>query len=194
MGYPFGPSLQIALLTLMRRAEVATMRWRDLDLENGLWSVPTTKGDKPHLLPLAPVAIAILKGLPRFRGPYVFTTTGGERPISGFSAAKKRADRLIAEALAQRAKETGADLEPMPHWTPHDLRRPARSNLSRLRIPPHVAELILAHAVSGIQAVYDVYDYLDERRHALEAWASFLEGLLNSRTDGKVVPLRAVGE
>jgi integrase len=102
MGYPFGRWLQIALLTLMRRAEVATIRWRDLDLENGLWSVPTTKGDKPHLVPLPPVAVAIFKGLPRFKGPYVFTTTAGERPISGFSAAKKRADRLIAEALGQR--------------------------------------------------------------------------------------------
>jgi hypothetical protein len=74
------------------------------------------------------------------------------------------------------------------------LRRTARINLSRLRVPPHVAELTLAHAVSGIRAVYDVFEYLDERRHALEAWASFLEGLVNPRTDGKVVPLRAVPE
>jgi hypothetical protein len=65
-------------------------------------------------VPLAPVGLAILKELPRFKGPCVFTTTGGERQISGFSAAKKRADRLITEALAQRAKETGTDLEPMP--------------------------------------------------------------------------------
>jgi hypothetical protein len=54
---------------------------------------------------------------------------------------------------------------------------------------------LVEHAhVSGIQAVFDVYDYLDERRHALEAWASFLEELVNPRADGKVVPLRAVGE
>jgi integrase len=188
MGYPFGRWMQIALLTLMRRAEVATMRWPDLDLDQALWRVPATKGDKPHIVPLPAMAVAILKGLPRFKGPFVFTTTGGERPISGFSVAKKRADRLIANSLAQRAQETGAEPEPMPHWTPHDLRRTARSNLSRLRVPPHVAELVLAHAVGGIQAVYDVYDYLDERRHALESWAALLSQIIVPPDN--VVPMR----
>lgn len=153
MGYPFGRWLQIALLTLMRRAEVAGAT---SILRTACGASQPRKATSRILCRWRRWQPPFSRGCPRFKGPCVFTTTGGERPISGFSAAKKRADRLITEALAQRAKETGTDLEPMPHWTPHDLRRTARINLSRLRVPPHVAELTLAHAVSGIQVVYDV--------------------------------------
>lgn len=181
LGYPLGPWLQILLLTGQRREEAATMRWRDLDLEGRLWRIPTTKSDHPHLVPLSPMAAGILEGLPRFKGQYVFTTTGGERPISGFSAAKRRIDKLVA------ATEVGNSMEP---WVVHDLRRTTRTGLSRLRVAPHVAELILGHSLRGIQAVYDIYDYLDERRHALELWAQHVEIIMTPDAGTKVVPMR----
>jgi integrase len=187
LGHPFGPWMQVLLLTGQRRDEVSRMRWRDLDLEQKLWRIPTTKSDRPHLVPLAPAVVAILEALPRFKGPFVFSTTGGERPISGFSVAKRRVDRELAAALAQAAKAAGREREPVPAWVVHDMRRTVRTNLSRLRVPPHVAELVLNHSIRGIQPVYDVDEYLDERRHALGAWASLLQEIVDPSSDKVVV-------
>ncbi|MEX0758606.1 MAG: integrase arm-type DNA-binding domain-containing protein, partial [Tistlia sp.] len=82
-GYPFGPLFQLLLLTAQRRNEVAEMRWRDVDLDNGLWTLrgEATKAGRSHEVPLSEQAVEILKALPRFKeGDYVFSTTFGARP------------------------------------------------------------------------------------------------------------------
>ena len=130
LGYPFGPWLQILLLTGQRRDEAARMRWHDLDLVKKLWRIPTTKSGSAHLVPLAPAVVAILESVPRFKGPFVFSTTVGERPISGFSVAKRRLDERLAEVGA------------IPDWRVHDLRRSVRD---RPVAPPDAA----AHCRAG---------------------------------------------
>jgi hypothetical protein len=65
----------------------------------------------------------------------------------------------------------------MQHWTNHDLRRVVRSGLSRLRVNGDVAEAVLAHAKPGIRGVYDRFEYLDEKRHALELWAAHVRSI-----------------
>jgi hypothetical protein len=72
---------------------------------------------------LTSAAVALLRDLPRFVGDHVFTTTGGDRPISGFSKMKAGLDRLV------------------PAWTLHDLRRTVRTGLSSLGVLPVIAEL-----------------------------------------------------
>jgi hypothetical protein len=62
-------------------------------------------------------------------------------------------------------------------WTNHDIRRSVRSQLSRLKIPEEVREAVLAHVRPGIKGVYDLYDYLDEKREALQLWAGRLRGI-----------------
>ena len=64
-----------------------------------------------------------------------------------------------------------------PDWTLHDLRRTYRTNLSRLKVPPHIAERLLNHtsARDPLEFVYDQYDFMDEKREAVEkydAWFS----------------------
>jgi hypothetical protein len=59
----------------------------------------------------------------------------------------------------------------------HDLRRTCRTGLARLKIPPHIAERVLNHAQERIAGTYDVYDYLEERRAALNAWAHRLQDI-----------------
>jgi integrase len=63
------------------------------------------------------------------------------------------------------------------HFTLHDLRRTARTHLEAIGVAPHVAERCLNHSVRGLVGVYNRYDYLDERRSALESWANFIDGL-----------------
>ena len=73
-GWPFGPYLQMLLLLGQRRTETALMRWRDVDLEAGVWTVPAevTKSGRAHRVPLPPQAVAILRTCRGWRTRLVF--------------------------------------------------------------------------------------------------------------------------
>lgn len=176
LGYPFGPMFELLLVTGQRRGEVANMKWADLDLEDEVWNLPSdaTKAGRQHSVPLSPLATRIIKELPSFRkGDYVFTTTFGEKPVSGYSRAKQRVERIANEA---RAKD---DLEPLAQWQLHDLRRTCASNLERLGIPLDHIGRVLNHALIGVTArVYGKHSYMPEKRRALDAWATHLEAVL----------------
>ena len=84
---------------------------------------------------------------------------------------KRRFDRALAERCEAQGREPlGFDL--------HDLRRTTRTNLSALRIPPHIAESVLGHVVTGVQKHYDRWTYITEKREALELWAQKLKTLV----------------
>jgi integrase len=68
-------------------------------------------------------------------------------------------------------------LPALPAWVNHDLRRTLRSRLSELRVDGEVAEAILAHVKPGIRGVYDRYEHFDEKRDALELWATTLRSI-----------------
>jgi integrase len=130
------------------------------------------------------------------RPGYLFSTDGGETPFSGFSKAKRALDLKIK----QLRKADGR--KPMPHWTHHDLRRTARSIMSRgtvtksgdviAEIRADHAERVLGHAIPGIRGVYDRHAYAAEKKQALEKLALHVEGLVNPKPD-KVVRLRRAG-
>ena len=67
----------------------------------------------------------------------------------------------------------------MPHWTLHDLRRTARSLMSRAGVRPDIAERVLGHAIAGVAGVYDRHSYADEKRAALEKLAGLVERIVN---------------
>jgi len=73
----------------------------------------------------------------------------------------------------------------------HDARRTFRTGLSTLNIPPHIAELCLAHRQPGLARTYDLHRFDQEKRHALNAWAARLLAIVEPRPD-KVTPLRKV--
>ena len=73
------------------------------------------------------------------------------------------------------------------HFTVHDLRRTARTQLAALGIPPHIAEKCLNHKLTGVEGRYDRYNYFDERRAALQQWADLLEQL--EKGSENVIPL-----
>jgi integrase len=111
----------------------------------------------------------ILEALPRFNGgDFIFSTTFGRVPVSGFSKAKARLDALVAEEL-------GRPIEP---FTIHDLRRTMRTGLSSLPIPDLVRELVIAHTKPGLHKVYDQFAYVEEKRRALELWEARVREIL----------------
>lgn len=183
LGYPFAPFLKTLLLLGARRGEVADMRRDELELSAGTWSISgaRVKNAAPRVLPLPKAALDILAELPEFAGPYIFSTTSGERPVSGFSKMKSRLDREIEKSFPGVVKQA---------WDLHDFRRTVRTNTSAMPIPEVVRELMLGHAQHGIRPVYDKYRYLDEQRAGFELWAARLEGIVGRPTAGGATPCR----
>lgn len=181
MPWPWHGFFQLLILTAQRREEVAGMRWEELDLEAGAWSMAgeRTKPGRAHVVPLSQAALEILKDLPRYSGTFVFPARGNpksETYVSGFSKAKK----LLDDAASVKG------------WTIHDLRRTAASGMAEMGIAPHVVEKVLNHTsgqISGVAAVYNRYGYDDEKRRALEAWAGHVLSLEN-HPPGNVVSFR----
>ncbi|CAM5475934.1 Prophage integrase IntS [Frigidibacter albus] len=185
-AFPFGMLHKMLLLTGQRLREVAQMTWREVD--GGTWTLPAarSKNGDAHIVPLSPEARAILDGLPRI-GRHVFTTNG-VNPVSGFSRAKARLDRLMGEAANKGAPE-GAEPLVMPPFTIHDLRRTMATGAADLRFPPHVVEAVLNHKSGtrrGVAGIYNRAAYSEEKRQALEAWARFVLSLVEGKAENVV--------
>ncbi len=197
MGYPFGPFGKLLLVTAQRLREVAQMQWPEIDRDGALWIIPAdrTKSGREMEVPLSSLALEILDTLPCFTGAnFVFTTTSGRRPVSGFSKMKARTDTLVLEAAREQAEEAGKDpesVEPMPPWRTHDLRRTARTGLAELGVPQIVAEKVLNHAERNVLVkTYDRHEYAAEKRDALERWALRLREITEPPPEN-VVKLKA---
>jgi len=179
LGFPFGPYFQFLILTAQRRGEVAGIRHDDVDHQAALWTLPSeaTKPGRVHDVPLSGAAIELLERLPRFEGPYLFSTTSGERPVSGFSKTKAALDDKIAE---NREEGTGH----LAGWRIHDLRRTCATWMAASGVPPHVLSAILNHSpgtAQGVTAIYNRFRYLEERREALEAWGQYILSLIDEQ-------------
>ena len=100
----------------------------------------------------------------------MFSTTT-TTPISGWSKVKVRIDALTEEELCR-------GFEP---WRLHDLRRTAATGLERLGVPLQVTEALLGHTAGskgGVAGVYQLHQYAEEKRAALEKWAQHIASLL----------------
>jgi integrase len=168
-GYPYGPLVQLLILTGQRLSEVAELRWEELDLEKQVWTLPPerVKNGSRHDVPLSAAAMAVINDLPRIATPgrFIFTSHG-DRPVASFSRAKKRLDAAIGAIVGS---------EVPAHWTFHDLRRSMASGMARLGVPLPVIEKILNHSSGtfrGVVGVYQRHSYAEEKREALEAWGS----------------------
>jgi len=111
------------------------------------------------------------------RGGPLFPAAGG-RPFS-------RAARRIRSAVSRVVQ---SEVEP---WTWHDIRRTVATGLQRLGVRLEVTEAVLNHVSgtrAGIVGVYQRYEWLDEKRAALSAWAAEVVGREES---DNVIQLRA---
>jgi integrase len=187
---PFGRLVRFLLLTATRRNEAARMARNEVS-PSGDWLIPASrmKAKQEHLIPLSSVARAIIDAMPNL-GPYVFTTKG-KCPMRNFGKVKIELDAAMLAELRKAAKRRGDDaakvrLQP---WVIHDLRRTARSLMSRAGVNPDHAERCLAHIIGGVRGTYDRYEYRDEKAFAFDALASIIDRIVNQPADN-VVPMR----
>ncbi len=171
LPFPFGPYLKMLLLTGQRRGEVVGMLWGEI--KGNDWHIPAerTKAGRATVVPLSAPALAVLAGLPRL-GPFVFALSEHNH-VKDHSNIKARIDRASGVA----------------DWRIHDIRRTVATGLERLGFAYETRAAVLNHSKSareGVTAIYSRHNYAAEKRHALEAWAAFLDGLVNPAPDNIV--------
>jgi integrase len=158
--------LKALLLTACRRTEVSDMRADELVGE--LWIIPAEryKTKQEHVIPLTDAARRLIRK--------------GFDGVINFSLIKRRVDAEINRIRGSEGRP------PMLHWTFHDLRRTARSLMSRAGVDSDVAERCLGHTIAGVRGTYDRYKYLEEKREAFETLAGMVETILNPPADNLV--------
>jgi integrase len=172
---PFGRYVQFLLLTATRRNEALEMRRSEFLVCSDTWVVPAAryKTKRDALIPLSRSAQSVISALPVIAPGDVVFTNDGRRPFGGMERHKKSLDAASGV--------TG--------WVVHDLRRTARTLLSRAGVDTDIAERCLGHAVGGIRATYDRHKFEEEMRDAFERLAALIETIVRGLS-ANVVPLR----
>jgi integrase len=149
---PFARFIRFLLLTATRRNEAAFATWAEFD--GDVWTIPPEryKTGVEHVIPLSPLAQGSVVGSPQ------------GRLFEFGSPARRKAELDAASGVRD--------------WRLHDLRRTARSLMSRAGVAPDVAERCLGHVIPGVRGVYDRHEYLEEKRQAFEALAALVEGIV----------------
>jgi integrase len=199
-------ALKMILVTCQRPEEVVGMHRNEI---NGhWWTIPwqriKTENSKTlsrpphdHRVYLTPLALELIGDEKKF----IFPTLDSDIPIKSkalFQNVEPIAENVVKNpstpirrnSLSQRV-ERGITLERrdtrkiqfkyygLSPWTPHDLRRSARTGMSRIEIPSNWAEEVMNHKKDKIRSIYDHHKYDEQKRKALTRWAEHLEGLLN---------------
>ena len=169
-GSEIGRAMLLILVTAQRPGEVAGMQWREID--GKWWEIPgeRTKTGIGNRVFLTDLALSLLPQ--KLDEQYVFPANGRGR---GVNATGSMRPATMSHLL------TDNQYFNLDRWTPHDLRRTARTGMSKLRIPERHAEEILNHVQAGVKGTYDRHIYDREKKAALLKWGTYL-GKITSKT------------
>jgi integrase len=174
MSYATQSMIKLALLTGQRIKEILGMRWDEIDMDQRIWILPNsrTKPRREHTVPLTPTAMIIIKRMQRYPDTdiYLFPKLGDRHAPMALSSVSRAINRLCSttEALAK--------------FTPRDIRRTVKTLMGDLGISKETRDRIQNHALNDVSTRhYDRYDYLKEKRTALEAWDRHLMGMLRAQ-------------
>ena len=164
--------LMVLLLTMQRRGELARAEWTEFDFDTGTWTIPAShsKNKREHAVPLTRWAIAELKSLK-------LLANGSRFVLPGKDPERHADPKLITRGvkrLLPRFLAYGIDA-----FVPHDLRRTGRTTLGRLKVSPFIGERVINHSKGVLEETYDLWDYFDEKRDALERLENYLLQLRN---------------
>ena len=171
-------SFQLIALTMQREMGVLRMRWRDIDLKEALWTIPENhaKNELEHVVPLGSFSIACLAKLK-------------EAAVSGdiyvFQSSILTGDhvrRVFLEKRWIKIRETAKLIDA----TIHDLRRSGTTYMSKLKVPQFIKKKILNHVKrkkGDVTDIYDRFEYLDEKREAIEKWEALLLSMAGVKSE-----------
>ena len=153
-------ALEFCILTATRTSETIGAKWSELDLKEGIWTIPAErmKAGREHIVPLSPPALAIVKARPLYAGsPFVFPGLTGEKHLSNMS-------------MAMLLRRMGKD-----NITVHGFRSTFRDWAAETtQFPAEVAEMALAHTIaSKVERAYRRGDLFEKRKMLMSAWAIY---------------------
>lgn len=165
-------AVRILLATAVRSGELRNAKWTHFDFDQDVWSIPATKTGPGIQIPLTAPVKAWLHELRQrsagsafvlpARGDYKNASAQGDRPIN---------PNTIGAAIEFWLSEYKPEIR---RFTPHDLRSTAKSQMRALGVPRDVSEMCLNHKLPGIEGIYDIHTYFEERKQALTVWSNFL--------------------
>jgi len=177
----YGVMFKLLLLTACRRNEVGRLPVRrELNIPERLWTLPAerTKSDVTFLIGLTELMIELIESVPNVPGaPLIFSGSRGGVTFQ-FDKFVKEVRELVADYLRRHGHiEPDGEVE---RWTLHDLRRTARTIWGKLKVPPDIRERLLNHRQDDMVAVYDQWEYLDEKREGLQVWSDYVSNLVSA--------------
>jgi integrase len=197
----YGRMLRFILLTSARLSEARLMKWDELVGRD--WTLPAAR-NKVKINLVRPLSDTAIEALPeRVEGCEFVFSSDGKRPI-GEARWKRRFDAMVLAGLRKAGEEQGdkpllayvAKVEALMGqvrkargndrkrlqaelraiwWGVHDLRRSARTIMSRAGVLPDIAERALGHTIGGVRRIYDQWEFYSEKKHALEALAAMID-------------------
>jgi integrase len=167
---PFAAMVRFMLLTAARRSEAAGLTQDEIvpDDVGPCWLLPAARNKvKVDLVrPLSEAALEVINAQPKVEGcPFVFTY--GHKALAAFSQCKEEFDEACGV--------TG--------WTLHDLRRTARTLMSRAGVNSDHAEQSLGHLLSGVRKTYNRDDFKLQKKTAFEALAMQIKRIVSPPQD-----------
>jgi integrase len=176
-------ALKFILVTGQRPGEVVSAEWSEIDIKKKSWEIPSsrTKNGRLHCIPLSTLALDLLREAKQNSDDSLWLFP---------SPFRKLEDNRIAGGSLPHAVQGNLPKLGIDHFTPHDLRRTAATQMTEAGVNRLTVSKILNHSEKGVTGkVYDKYSYDKEKRQALEKWARKLESILTGKT-AKVVNLQ----
>jgi integrase len=172
----YGRIVKLLMLTGQRRGEIAGMRWGEVFLDECVLRLPAerVKNGLPHEIPLAPLALEIIKATPVLAARELLFGNG-PNGFNGWGTPKIALDAKIQAAR----KKAGA--KSMPPWVVHDLRRAFATGAADLGVQPHVIEAALNHVSGhkrGVAGTYNRSPYAREVRAAMALWDDHVRSIV----------------
>jgi integrase len=167
-----GAAFKLRLLTAQRGGEVFNMRWQDVDLDSGWWTIPAS-GSKNKLAHRVPLSSAALDLLTELRGNEDARLKGQKEP--------KPSIYVFRNARGKRQQADAAATFAIDDFRGHDLRRTAASMMASNGVNEWVIGKILNHKDKGVTKVYVRHSYDAEKKIALDAWARTLTSIIEKK-------------
>lgn len=157
-------AFEALILTATRSGEIRGARWSEVDLKQGIWTIPAErmKAEREHVIPLSDAAAQVFQKAAQHReigNDLVFPGAKRNKPMSDMTLIKICRDAEIAAV-------------------PHGFRSSFRDWVAEeTDFDGDIAEMALAHAISNkVEAAYRRGNLLQKRRKLMDAWAEYCGG------------------
>ena len=163
-------ALLLILVTGQRPGEVAGLHKSEINED--WWTIPWQR-----------IKTECRKGKKNPQDHRVFLTSLAKSliiPSDGhiFPASRGAEGSVSTNTLAHHVQFQDPNYFGLLRWTPHDLRRTARTGMAALNVPERHAEAVLNHALEGVKKIYDRHHYDKQKKAALTKWSKHLEKLI----------------